>query len=216
MFSDLLKRPFPKEKVKFRAGATDARRHGGKAQNAIALAYIDARDVQDRLDEVVGSQYWETEYQEVNGITICRLTINFPGFGKVTKCDGAGATDVEGEKGQLSDAFKRAGVHFGIGRYLYDFPNTWYPYDGYKFQTKEFKFPQGATEKEWRLKISRSIDKEKMQEYLIGFLTAIKDEDDMMLKQLNDEMNEEEQGYIWRLHSHKQQQVIREMLKCTS
>ena len=38
----------------------------------------------------------------------------------ITKTDGAGETDIEGEKGAFSDAFKRAAVHHGVARYLYD------------------------------------------------------------------------------------------------
>jgi hypothetical protein len=41
------------------------------------------------------------------------------------KADGAGDTDVEAEKGALSDAFKRAAVRWGVGRYLYGLPSPW-------------------------------------------------------------------------------------------
>jgi hypothetical protein len=37
----------------------------------------------------------------------------------ISRCDGADDTNIEGAKGGLSDAFKRAAVKFGIGRYLY-------------------------------------------------------------------------------------------------
>lgn len=43
----------------------------------------------------------------------------------VTKADGAGDSDVEAEKGAISDALKRAAVKWGIGRYLYDLGNIW-------------------------------------------------------------------------------------------
>lgn len=38
----------------------------------------------------------------------------------VWKTDGGTETDIESEKGELSDSFKRAGVKWGIGRFLYD------------------------------------------------------------------------------------------------
>ena len=41
------------------------------------------------------------------------------------KADGAGQTDMEAEKGALSDALKRAAVRWGIGRYLYDLKAPW-------------------------------------------------------------------------------------------
>jgi hypothetical protein len=53
----------------------------------------------------------------------------------VWKANGAGETQVEGKKGEYSDAFKRAAVMWGIGRYLYDLPNVWVNLDQYgKFE----------------------------------------------------------------------------------
>jgi len=43
----------------------------------------------------------------------------------IWKADGAGDTDVEAEKGAISDAFKRAAVKWGVGRYLYDLDSPW-------------------------------------------------------------------------------------------
>jgi hypothetical protein len=43
----------------------------------------------------------------------------------VWKSDGAGDSDVEAEKGAVSDAFKRAAVKWGVGRYLYDLDSPW-------------------------------------------------------------------------------------------
>lgn len=94
---------------------------------ALALAYLDARDVQDRLDEVCGPANWQTEYTETaKGRIICRIGIRIEGDW-VWKSDGAGDTAVEGEKGGISDAFKRAAVHWGIGRYLYRLDAVWCP-----------------------------------------------------------------------------------------
>ena len=85
---------------------------------ATPAAYLDARDVMDRLDFVYPNQ-WSTRYENLKitdkYIVVCYLTIN-----GVTRADGAGDTNIESEKGAISDAFKRAAVHFGIGRYLYD------------------------------------------------------------------------------------------------
>ncbi|MEW8193666.1 MAG: Rad52/Rad22 family DNA repair protein [Candidatus Thiodiazotropha sp.] len=214
MITALLKRPFPKERVHFRAGATNAKRNNGKATKAIALAYIDARDVMDRLDEVVGNEHWQDSYSETSrGRVICTLKINFPGIGWIAKSDGAGDTGTEGEKGAISDAFKRAAVKFGIGRYLYSFPNEWYDYDGWKFVVSEFKFPKGATEKEWKLSQSHKIDKEVMQQSLIALVEAINEEDEARAKETMNELSEDEQGYVWRLLSTKQKEIARVLAK---
>ena len=45
--------------------------------------------------------------------------------GWVAKADGAGDTAHEAEKGGISDAFKRAAVQWGVGRYLYRLESPW-------------------------------------------------------------------------------------------
>ena len=131
---DDLKRPFPVNRIRWRVGATNKEKTSG-----IALAYIDARDVMQRLDEVCGIGGWQCRYPFLGcceiGIYIdpeVFATASGDTFqpvrdGWVWKSNGAGATDVEGEKGQYSDAFKRAGVMWGIGRYLYSLNNEWVP-----------------------------------------------------------------------------------------
>jgi hypothetical protein len=91
------------------------------------LCYIDARDLQDRYDETVGLENWMVEFTETpGGRIICRTGLRSPERNEwIWKADGAGDTDVEGAKGAISDAFKRAGVHFGVGRYLYRAGETW-------------------------------------------------------------------------------------------
>tara|TARA_R100001244_G_scaffold63321_1_gene52669 strand:- start:47 stop:601 length:555 start_codon:yes stop_codon:yes gene_type:complete len=105
-----LKKPFALSRVKPRKG------HGGGT-----LHYIDARDVMFRLDEVIGPLNWQDTYKEVMGRIICTLSIRF-GDEWISKEDGAGDTKIEGDKGGISDAFKRAAVKWGCGRYLYYFP----------------------------------------------------------------------------------------------
>lgn len=91
---------------------------------ARVLCYLDARAVMDRLDAVVGPQNWRDVYEETqSGKNICTLFIRV-GDDWVSKSDGAGNTNIEGDKGGLSDAFKRAGVKWGIGRHLYSLGET--------------------------------------------------------------------------------------------
>lgn len=114
---------FPREAVHWRVQGTPYKGRGGFA--AMALAYIDARDVMDRLDDVCSPENWQTEYTETpSGRVICRIGIN-TAEGWVWKGDGAGSTQVEGEKGGISDALKRAAVAWGIGRYLYRLDAPW-------------------------------------------------------------------------------------------
>ena len=122
-----LKRPFPVNKIHWRVGATN------KAKDScIALAYIDARDVMQRLDDVAGFNGWQSRYPLADaGLLICEIGIDCNGTW-IWKANGAGDTHVEAEKGKCSDAFKRAAVLWGIGRYLYSLPNKWVPLDGRK------------------------------------------------------------------------------------
>ncbi len=113
----LLSLPFPESDIQWRVGNTSQDKKKGNA-----LGYIDARLVMERLDEVVGNHNWQSKTRKDGDTYFCELTIC-----GVSKTDGAGATDFEGEKGGSSDAFKRAAVSFGIGRYLYELSdyNTW-------------------------------------------------------------------------------------------
>ncbi|MFD1104199.1 Rad52/Rad22 family DNA repair protein, partial [Sphingobium olei] len=55
----------------------------------------------------------------------------------ISKSDGAGDTDVEGQKGAVSDAFKRAAVKWGVGRYLYDMDAVWAECESYEKNGKK-------------------------------------------------------------------------------
>lgn len=114
-----LRAPFPPMSVSWRVGATN-----GDKTKGLALAYIDARDVMERLDKVVGPENWENRYPHAGQKTVCEIGIKIDGAW-IYKADGAGDTDTEAEKGALSDAFKRAAVRWGIGRYLYDLDSPW-------------------------------------------------------------------------------------------
>ena len=95
-----LKEPFEPALIHWRIGATS-----GDKKSGIALAYIDARDVMKRLDDVVGTVNWQCRYPFAG---CCEIGIRESGDTWIWKSNGAGETDVEGEKGQYSDAFKRA------------------------------------------------------------------------------------------------------------
>lgn len=118
-----LKEPFNPKVVHWRIGATNARALKCDARNAtkgIALAYVDARDVMKRFDDVCGD-LWQVEYP-FDGC--CRIGVKIDNEW-IWRSNGAGETQVEGEKGKYSDAFKRAAVLWGVGRYLYYLKDQW-------------------------------------------------------------------------------------------
>lgn len=100
--------PTPREEIKRRQGP------GGRM-----LDYVDARYVMDRLDTVVGSECWQDQYVDrANGTVRCGISILVDGEW-VTKWDVGDVSDIEPDKGAYSEAFKRAGVKWGIARDLY-------------------------------------------------------------------------------------------------
>ncbi len=112
-----LRKPFPASKISFKV-QTKPSENG----NSLVVGYIDARDVMDRLDEVAGPD-WSDRYEKAGTSAglVCYLTVC-----GVTRAD-VGDDDNENEpvKSAFSDAFKRAAVKFGIGRFLYDLPKMW-------------------------------------------------------------------------------------------
>ena len=127
-----LKEKFDEKDLEFRVGATNSDKTMG-----LALAYVQARAIQNRLDEVVGFENWKVSYKEIQGGFLCTLSIRINDEW-VEKEDGASVTDFESVKGGISNAFKRvASSGFGIGRYLYNARDSWY---AIKPQGKGFVF----------------------------------------------------------------------------
>jgi hypothetical protein len=90
------------------------------------VAYIDARSVQDRLDTVVGAGNWSFDWEPVvvaNGeVQVAKGTLTIYG---VSKSDAGSASNFEQTLGAVSHCFKRAAVHWGVGRYLYNVSAQW-------------------------------------------------------------------------------------------
>lgn len=126
--------PFNPDEVSWRIGSMKKDKTAG-----MALAYIDARVVMDRLDTVCGPDGWQCRYSHTATKTVCDIAIKC-GEEWLWKADGAGDSDIEAEKGALSDAFKRAAVRWGVGRYLYELPSPWVEVDEWKrIKPAEFK-----------------------------------------------------------------------------
>jgi hypothetical protein len=112
---------------------------------ALVLAYVNNRAIMNRLDDVVGIGKWSNQFQAgPDGGVLCGLTLEIDGK-SLTKWDGAENTQIEPVKGGLSDAMKRAGVQWGIGRYLYNLPVTYaiFPESGKGQYRNKLKDEQG-------------------------------------------------------------------------
>ena len=90
------------------------------------LMYKDARVDMRLLDEVVGPMNWKRNHELINGNLFCTVSIRDEKTGEwVSKQDVGVESNTEKEKGQASDAFKRACFNWGIGRELYTCPFVW-------------------------------------------------------------------------------------------
>ena len=99
-------------------------------QNGVQLLiYKDSRVDMRLLDETVGPENWQCEYQSIDGKLFCGIGCRFGDGNWVWKWDTGTPSNMEAQKGEASDAFKRAGFKWGIGRELYTAPNIWVPRD---------------------------------------------------------------------------------------
>lgn len=121
-----LAKPFAPEDLEWRIQVTSQDKSKG-----LAVPYVTNRAIQDRLDEVVGSENWRNEYRpwhkgEKKEAQLCGISIYLEERKEwLTKWDGSEDSDIEPVKGGLSDSMKRAAVQFGIGRVLYKMNTVW-------------------------------------------------------------------------------------------
>lgn len=94
-------------------------------KGCLILLYKTARVDSQILDEVFGPQNWTNDFREVKGNLYCGIGIRQENDEFVWKWDCGVESVTEAEKGEASDAFKRAGFKWGIGVELYSAPFIW-------------------------------------------------------------------------------------------
>ena len=115
-----LSQPFPASAIYWRAGSVSRDK-----QKAQALPYAEPRVYEDRLNAVC-PDLWSVSFRPWGETRIiCDLTI-----GELTR-SSTGEENEGFAPGTAAEAqaFKRACVKFGLGRYLYDVPIHWVGYD---------------------------------------------------------------------------------------
>lgn len=134
------------EDIRWRVGQVSKK----DAHKGSLLGYIDARTCMEALDAL------DPEWSSVHGDPIivgdvlmgvpCTVTVN-----GVRRSDVGMPSSQEPIKGAYSDALKRAAVHFGIGRELYELPRIWVTLDDYKrpvatptFRNGRWTLPNGT------------------------------------------------------------------------
>lgn len=125
---------------KLKANEIDARVSTISDKGCSLLLYKDARVDQNILDETVGPENWQRSHEVVNGNLFCNVGIRVEREDYesewVWKQDVGTESYTEKEKGQASDAFKRACFNWGIGRELYTAPFIWIGVEGVKLEDK--------------------------------------------------------------------------------
>ena len=86
------------------------------------LLYKTARIDMELLDEVVGHENWQNRYHSIDGKLFCEIGVRNESGEWIWKSDTGTESNMEAQKGEASDAFKRAGFRWGIGRELYSAP----------------------------------------------------------------------------------------------
>lgn len=127
---DALAAPFDPREVRFKPQIV-------KNNKALAIAYVDVRVVEDRLDDVLGVENWQDEYQVTPDGVVCQLRVKIGGEWVVKSDVGSPSEQPDGGdrlKAAFSDALKRTAIKLGIGRYLYRVPQQWVDYDPVKKQ----------------------------------------------------------------------------------
>lgn len=109
----------------------------------LCVAYVDSRQVQERLDAVCGPGGWQDDYKEVNGHIYAGIGILI-NREWVWKHDVGTEANTEKEKSEASDSFKRAAVKWGIGRFLYSLPTE-------TINTKNYKDKQKPCNKDGKI-----------------------------------------------------------------
>lgn len=99
-------------------------------KGVVLLLYKTARTDADLLDETVGPFNWQNDFKLVDGVLYGGIGILHTAGDFIEwawKWDAGTESNTEAEKGRASDAFKRAGFKWGIGRELYSAPFTFIP-----------------------------------------------------------------------------------------
>ncbi len=108
-----------------------------QTNKGICVPYIDARQVTQRLNDVLGIDGWSNTFIETTSSgLICELSLIINGV-QITKSNVGTKSNIAAEKGQASDALKRAAVAFGIGAYIYEMAPVQMQVNGGKLVTEK-------------------------------------------------------------------------------
>ena len=157
-----LTEPFDPSEIKWRV--THTTRDGSRGA---VIAFADPRAYSDRLNQVFTPSGWTRTY-EVNtvssvtrikkdkliqtGKVLVTCTVTIAGLGTHADSGEEWADEENAMTSAQAQAFKRACICFGLGRYLYNFAEMWVPLNQYRQPINLPPLPQ------WALPKSGAID----------------------------------------------------------
>ncbi len=162
--SDLkINTPIPVDEIDFRVQSIN------KGGYATILAYKDARVDMNRLDAVYGVEGWQKKYDLIDGHLFCSVGVYSEKQKEwVWKQDVGTESNTEKEKGEASDAFKRACFNLGIGRELYA-----YPLIQVKLNADEFEVKGDKVVPTWNFKLKEWVWTSGFHEGKLTYLSCV-------------------------------------------
>lgn len=98
-----------------------------KGKGVTLLLYKTARTDAQLLDETFGPMNWQADYRMIGDRLYCGIGVRDEGGEWIWKWNVGTESNTEAEKGQASDALKRAGFTWGVGTELYSSPRVFIP-----------------------------------------------------------------------------------------
>ena len=188
------------EELKFRNLRADELdvRVGEKRNGKMSLQiYKDARVDANILDETVGRFNWSRKFERLGETLFCTVGIYSKEHNALIYKEDAGApSNFEKEKGEASDAFKRACFGWGIGRSLYTAPKIMIPESNATHKVSKIDYDEngricGLQIVDWNGKVvydmngeSKAYDSVDNVEVLRMVCSELKKDEDVDRKQL--------------------------------
>lgn len=116
-----------RELRKLRADEIEIRKAQVKDDKARYLLYMNSRCATDLLDEWVGKENWTMSFYEAAGLLFCKIQVwDAENQRWIERSDTGSESNIEKEKGKVSDCIKRTVSRFGWSE-LYSTPSIWLP-----------------------------------------------------------------------------------------
>ena len=158
---------------KLKASEIECRVQTVKDTGVSLLLYKTARVDRAILDEEYGCMNWQNDFKIIDGKMYGYVSV----WDKekqqwITKCDCGTESNLDKEKGEASDCFKRAGFKWGIGIELYSAPSIWVNGNGNDLKFKKYKVDSIGYADNGDINQLKIIDDKKNVVFELGKYTA--------------------------------------------